>query len=243
MMKPSVSKWQDLAEPYRSEAWPDCARLVRAHVDQNPYDFAMRALLASLLVRTRQRTMAIMQYEQLLPLAVGQGHFFRAIATQRRLDDLLPANDRHPDRYLAIQDWFRAFVRARPERARREGGVPAPDALAAGALLDLPPDTFTAFAEQSSVVPLGMAPQALNEPAGLLWVVYFGRIRWRVDRGDDATGEERVSEAGDLILMPPGSPSERWLSLTAETPAEVLKFDPELASLLDRPEGEARTGT
>lgn len=229
-----MQQWPDIIEPYRSEAWSECARLARAHVDEDPFDLSTRALLASVLLRSRQRALALMQYERLLPLAVGQGELFRALGTQRRLDELLPAAARHPDRYRAIQDWFRALTGPAAGAAVEADG----DAGPLGALLGLPPDAFSVVAEQSKVVPLDLAPQTLDDAAGVLWVVYFGRIRWTVAGPSPGGRETHSAEAGDVLHLPPGEPAARWIELEPETPCEVIRFDPGLATLL----GHARGG-
>jgi PilZ domain len=233
-MKPSVRKWQDLTEPYRAESWHECARLARALVDREPYDLSTRALLASVLLRGDQRALALMQYERLLPLAVGQGDLLRAIGTQRRLDDLQSAASRHPERYRAMQDWFRYVG----EPALGESGSRAendPAQAPAVALLHLPPESFTLIAERVSVFPLELGPQIHHAPEGLLWVVYFGRLEWAIVDAHDQSRVDHTAEEGDVIQMPPGSPTERWLEVTAVTPVEVMQFDPNVADVLDAP--------
>jgi hypothetical protein len=225
-----VRKWHDITQPYRAEAWTECARLVRAHVDREPYDLSTRALLASLLMRARQRPLALMQYERLLPLAVGQGDLFRALATQRRLDELHAHEQRHPDRYRAIQDWFRSVAGAGQGEARaRRGGRTGP-----GALLDLPPEAFSALAEKAQVIALDMTPLVVHEPAGVLWVVYFGDVRWTLVSGRDGTRADFAATEGDMIHLHPGPPSERWMEVAAESPCEVIQLDPELVAVLGR---------
>lgn len=222
-----MQHWHDIAATYRSEAWSDCARLARAHVDEDPFDLSNRALLASVLMRSRQRPLALMQYERLLPLAVGQGELFRAIGTQRRLDELHPPVQRHPDRYRAIQDWFRA-LNAPAAFAEGPGGARGPLA----ALLGLPPEAFSLVAEQSKVVPLDLEPQQFDDAAGILWVVYFGRIRWRAAGLSGADREWRQAAAGEMVHLPQGDPAARWIEVVPETPCEVIHFDPALAELL-----------
>jgi hypothetical protein len=224
-----VRKWHDIIEPYRAEAWTECARLVRTHVDREPYDLSTRALLASLLMRTRQRTLALMQYERLLPLAVGQGDLFRALATQRRLDELHPPAQRHPDRYRAIQDWFRSVTGGGAGEAPARRG----DRLPPGGLLALPPEAFSAIAEQAEVFALEMTPLAIHEPAGVLWVVYFGEIRWALVNELGGTRADFTAVEGDVIHLPPGSPSECWMEVVAESPCEVIRLDPGLVAVLD----------
>ncbi len=229
-MKPRVRQWHDIVGPYRDGAWTECARLARAHLDRDPYDLSTRALLASLLVRGRQRAFALMHYERLLPLAVGRGDLFRAIATQRRLDGMVSFAQRHPDRYRAIQEWFRALAGSRERQADHESSGQLPP----GALLALPPESFTAVAEQSAVVPLDLEPRAIHEPAGVLWVVYFGRVQWAIVSNHDAARAEFTAEEGDLIHLPPGDPEARWLEVEAELPSEVIQFEPGIVTLLDR---------
>ena len=225
-----MREWHDITGPYRSQAWAECARLARALVDDEPFDLSTRALLASVLLRSRQRPLALMQYERLLPLAVGQGELFRAIGTQRRLDELHPPAHRHPDRYRAIQDWFRAVTG--PAVPEAPGAPLAADTGPLGALLGLPPEAFSVVAEQSRVVPLELEPQSFDDADGILWVVYFGRIRWAVARPSTGADEPSIAGPGDVIHLPPGEPGERRLELAPETPCEVIHFDPGLAALL-----------
>jgi hypothetical protein len=239
-MKPTVRKWHDIAEPYREESWQECARVARALVDQNPYDLSTRALLASLLLRTRQEPLALIQYERLLPLAVGQGDLFRALGTQRRLDLLHAAENRHPDRYRAMQDWFRYLVDAAPASEDAAAVDPAAPVLEPATLIQLPADSFSMIAERASVLTLDMAPQVLNEPEGILWVVYFGRVRWAIATGAEEPRTERTAEEGEIVYLPPGAPSARWLEIQAETPAEVIQLDPGLAHLHIGPRAETR---
>lgn len=226
-MEPSARQWPDIAEPYRLGAWSECARLVRSHVDRDPYDLATRALYASLLLREKKRSLALMQYERLLPLAVGQARLFRAIGTQRRLDDLHPPGERHPDRYRAIREWFSAFGSRRPTGRNADGSPIA-------GLLTLSPDSFATVTEQSQMMTLDLDAQVLSDSSGLLWVVFFGRVRWTLA---DAAGPlaEGTAGDGDAIYLPPGEPAERWLEIEPETPAEVIAFDPAIAAYLAIP--------
>jgi len=223
-MKPTARQWHDIAEPYRAGAWSECARLVRSHVDRDPYDLSTRALFASLLLRDRRRSLALMQYERLLPLAIGQGRLFRALGTQRRLDELHRPDQRHPERYRAIYDWFHAV-------GGRAGAVPRGDRSPLAGLLALPPESFEKIAEQAHMISLDLDEKVLPDPEGLLWVVYFGVARWSIS-GSSGVLREGVVREGDAIWLPPGTPAARWLEVVPETPCEVIAFDPQVAAHL-----------
>jgi hypothetical protein len=226
----AARRWNDIAEPYRAESWAECARLVRMHVDQDPHDLPVRALFASLLVRSGQRAMALTQYERLLPLAVGQGDLFAALATQRALDDMHAPEQRHPERYRAIQQWFRSFAGAPPRRACRPGRHPG--RMLRSGLLALPADLFTMIAEQTLVMPLDLAPQTHEDTEGLLWVPYFGRLRWTLSSAAGAPAAAGAADPGDVVQLPAGRREVRRLETVAECATSVLQFDPGVAGLI-----------
>jgi hypothetical protein len=230
-MKTSVQKWHEVTEPYRAEAWQECTRIVRALVDRDPHDLSTRALLASLLLRSEERELALLQYERLLPLAVGQGDLLRALGAQRRLDDLQPPAARHPDRYRAMQDWFGSLGYSRagcPDPKPRRGSRSA----AAMALFRLPAESLTQMAEQMRLCPLGLSSHAQGVPGGAAWIVFFGRVEWAIVQAETGARTEFVAEEGDVIHLPSGPETERLLEVTALSPAEVMQFEPGVAGVL-----------
>src|SRR6266545_8203078 len=134
-VKPIPSHWLRLVEPYGNGDWLECFDLMRPAVDQYPDDLGTRLLFGTLCLATDQIGVALVQFEKLLPLAVGQNDLFRALAAQKQLDRLRPAAAVHDKRFVAIHQWFRALAARRADPAR--AGEITPQAL-----LELPPAAF-----------------------------------------------------------------------------------------------------
>jgi hypothetical protein len=225
-----VRDWREIVEPYRAEAWHECTRIAREIVDDDPYDLSARALLASLLVKSDNRALALLQYERLLPLSIGRADLVRSLGTQRRLDELHPALG-HVDRFRAMHEWFRRLV---PELQ----GAPAPSATRRGEsvggalapLISLSADAFSTIAERARVIPLDLAAHSSHAPEGLLWAVYFGRIRWTVvHEADDRREAGHVAASGILHLA---AGEDRRIEFEAEIPTEVIELDTAVAEVL-----------
>ena len=115
-MKPLSSQWLRLADPYRNGDWFECIETLRPVVEQFPDDLGARLLFGALCLVTDQTARALVQFEKILPLAVGQGNLFHALATQKQLDRL-KTTVAHDKRFVAIHQWFRAIPTRRAPRA------------------------------------------------------------------------------------------------------------------------------
>lgn len=225
-MSPTPRLWDSIAAPYRAGDLHDCVRLARQAVDENPYELLPRYLLACLYLALEEHALALLQYERLLPLAVGRGELFLALAAQRRLDQLHPPVTLHSRRYHAMHQWFVSL--ARGERKRR--GPEAARTFEPHALVRLPVHAFAEAAERCAVESLGMEPREIQPETGLLWVVLHGRVRWTVLREGQTEAASEVAETGDLIVLPLAGGEGVRLRIEPETPAECLRLDPAVLS-------------
>lgn len=215
-MKPLPSQWLRLAEPYRNGEWLECLEILRPLVEANPDDLGSRMLYGALCLTTEQGARALVQFEKLLPLAVGQGDLFRALGAQKQMDRLRPEAALHEKRYVAIHQWFRA-VRVRGARAA--GGVEFTPA----ALLALPPPGFHRVAEEAAIEDLGLESREVEGSADVVRVVLYGRVRWSVTPEGEGSLLEVTAEEGDAIAIAPGVRGR--LRLAPELPAACLRFD------------------
>ncbi len=230
-MSPIPPLWEAIAAPYRSGDLHECVRLARATVDAQPYDLPPRYLLAALYMTLEEPGLALLQYERLLPLAVGRGEMFLALAAQRRLDELHPPITLHERRYHAMHQWFVSL--ARSERRRRSQD--AMRAFGPQVLVRLGAAEFARASERCRVESLGMNPREVVPENGLLWVVLHGRLRWAVVREGEPAGDVTIAEPGDFIVLPSASKDGPRLHIEPDTPAECLCLDPELFSAVREP--------
>lgn len=224
-VKPDPAAWQALLPAYEAEQWDECVRIVRRWVDDDPYDMTSRALLASLHARAGSTDLARLQYEKLLPMAVGQGDVLRAICTQKRLDAIHADAEGHAERFRAMHEWFR-YLAPDAGRNRRKGRR---DSLAS-ALIGLPDDVFAGGAERATMQDLAMTRRRIPVGDGILWAVHYGRVRWH-GVGADGAAIEGVAAAGEPISVRSGDlagPCE----LTPLVPTDCIAFEPALASAL-----------
>jgi hypothetical protein len=227
-MSPAPRLWDTVAATWRAGDLHECVRITRAAVDAEPYDMAPRHLLAALYLALRQPGMALLQYERLLPLAVGRGELFLALAAQRRLDELHAGTSLHERRYHAMHQWFVSLAR----KARQRGGDDEARVFGPHVLVGLPPADFARAAEHCRVETLGIDARVVTPETGLLWVVLHGRVRWAVSRDGQPASRPTVAEPGDLIVLAGPGAAGVQVTVEPETPAECLCLDPELFAAL-----------
>ncbi len=232
-MSPIPQLWESIAAPFRGGDLHECVRQTRAAVDAQPYDLPPRYLLASLYLALGEPGLAQLQYERLLPLAVGRGELFLALAAQRRLDELHPPTTLHARRYHAMHQWFVSLARSERRRRVAEGLRSFGPQL----LVRLTSAEFADAAERCRVETFGAVPRLVAPEAGLLWVVIHGRVRWTALRDDAPEGESVIADPGDIIVLPTSVDTAMQLRIEPETPAECLCLDPELFSVADGPPG------
>jgi len=188
-------------------------------LDSDEDALAPRLLCAGLHLAAAQPVLALLQYETLLPLAVGQGEFFAAIAVQKRLDMLHPTSVTHAKRYEVLRRWFVSLG-----RNKRVMPGERPGELSEAALLDLDPASFTRVLEACKVEGLDPDPRTLTEGLDACRVVLFGRTGWSLAVNEDVVLLEGLAEAGQTIAVDPGLGPGVRLVLTSELPSEMLWF-------------------
>jgi hypothetical protein len=198
-------------------------------MDADEDSLVPRLLCAALHQATDQPSLALLQYETLLPLAVGQGDFLRAIAVQKHLDALHPASVSHARRFEALHRWFSAI---RPRKPKRDQPLRSED-LTIETLLDLDPRTFTRLVEAATLEGLDPEPRALESQAGSARLVVYGRAHWSLTRADDVLLLEGVAEAGDPIAVSREVGPDVRLTIHAELPAEFLCVDAQVFAALN----------
>ena len=216
-MKPLSSEWLRLVEPYRQGEWLECIETLRPVVEQHPDDLGTRLLFGALCLATDQAARALVQFEKMLPLAVGQGALFHALAAQKQLDKLKPPTPAHDKRFVAIHKWFSAIP-------GRRGGE-AEGALTPAALLALSPAAFHRIADEALVEDLGLAPREVVGDPDAVRVVLYGRVRWSVVPEGESSIFEVVSNELEMVTLAPGLPERVRLRLAPELPAACLQFD------------------
>ena len=205
-----------LIEPYKCGEWLECIETLRPVVEQFPDDLGTRLLLGALCLAADQPARALVQFEKVLPLAVGQGALFHALAAQKQLDRLKPATAAHDKRFVAIHQWFSAI----PARRKAEGAPLTP-----AALLSLPPAGFHRVADQAQIEDLGLTPREVEGNADIARVVLYGRVRWSVVPEGESSMLEVVSNELEMVTLAPGLPARVTLQLDPELPAACLRLD------------------
>lgn len=215
-MRPLSSQWLRLVEPYRNGDWFECIELLRPVLDQFPDDLGTRLLLGTLCLASDQAARALVQFEKMLPLAVGQGDLFRALGAQRQLDRLRPATAAHDKRFIAIHKWFGAVPTRRMDQTHAE--------LTPGALLALPPAGFHRIAEEAEIENLGLEVRDLEGDAAAMRVVLYGRLRWSVMPEGEASLLEVVSSELESVALAPELHARVRIRLAPELPSACLRF-------------------
>jgi len=225
-MKPAIRLWHDIIERYRSAEWPECVRIARDALEDHPDDLGARLLLARLCTKLGDPHLAQLQYERLLPLAVGQGDLLRALAAQKQLDLLSPGHERHVKRYAAMHQWFQSVGRGGLAGKRAAG---APGNLTTE-LLRLGGERFAEIAESAHIEVLELEARDVEVRGGLLWVPLYGRMRSYLESTTPGAMSERVVNAGDTLSCAPGRPDVARVRVIPELPTECLAFDPAVLS-------------
>jgi hypothetical protein len=228
---PAEKFWERLLAPYQARDWPRCLRELRPVLDADEDAIVPRLICAALHRLAGQPSLALLQYETLLPLAVGQGDFLRALAAQKHLDALHPAAVSHSRRFEAMLQWFSALrtgsPAAKPPSSAEEV---TPDSL-----LELDPGTFTRLAEGANIESLEPNPRTLEGQQGSVRLVLFGRVQWSITRGEGIPLLEGVAHVGEAILVNPELGEDVRLVTHAEYPAEILCFNADDIALLAGP--------
>ena len=223
---PAQRFWERLLPPYRERDWEKCLRELRPVLDADEDAIVPRLLCAAIHQAAGQPALALLQYETLLPLAVGQGDFLRALAVQKHLDDLHPASASHAKRYEVLQRWFQALGQG------SLAAVSEPGEFTPARLLTLDSASFTRAAEGCEVEGLEPEPRRIENQGGSLRFVLFGRTRWTIETDEDLTLLEGIAEQGDSIVVDPELGRRGRLVLTSEWPSEHLVLGAPLLGLL-----------
>lgn len=214
---PALTFWERLLPYYLERDWDSCIRELRPVLDADEDALIPRLLCAGFHLAAAQPVLALVQYETLLPLAVGQGEFFAAVAVQKRLDLLHPKSVTHARRYEVLQRWFSSLGHG------REPGPPGD--LSEAALLTLDSGTFTRMLEACTVEGLDPRPRTLTGDLRAGRVALYGRATWALQMGEGLTLLEGTAEQSQTIAVDPGETSGARLVITAEWPTEFLLFD------------------
>jgi hypothetical protein len=231
-LKPLSSQWLRLVEPYRNGDWFECIELLRPVVEQFPDDLGSRLLFGALCLATDQSSRALVQFEKMLPLAVGQGDLFHALGAQKQIDRLRPEGAGHDKRFVAIHKWFSAI----PMRRANASGAAE---LTPAALLALPPTGFHRVAEEAAIEDLGLASRDVEGDADAVRVVLYGRVRWSVMPEGESSLIELVSAELETVALTAGLPARVAIRLAPELPAACLRFD---LALLREEQAKAAAG-
>jgi hypothetical protein len=218
--------WQRVVEAYRNEDWHDCIRRIRPLVEADPFALSLRQLLARLYIRVGNPRLALLQYERLLPLAIGKRDLFRALAVQKHLDQMQASGTPHQDRFLAMHRWFCSLGPAGAS-ADSPGGK-----AGALALLRLPAERFANAAEACVLETLDLEPSDVEARPGTCWVVTSGRLRWSIVEPEGGPAGETLVEEGSSIAIDSAAGDPVRLRFVPELPTDCLRFDPEIATAL-----------
>lgn len=233
-MKPPIRLWQDIIERYRASDWLECVRIARDAVDSHPDDLAARFLLARLHTRLGDPHLAQLQYERLLPLAVGQGDLLRALAAQKQLDLLGHGLARHAKRYAAMHQWFRSLGSKGLASVRAAG----PHGMRTADLIRLDAERFGQIAESARIEVVDLDARDIETREGVLWVALYGQVRAYIDSTTLGEMNEFTVRAGESLCCAIGRENIAGLRLIPELPTEFLALDPALLAELGIAERE-----
>ena len=214
---PALTFWERLLPYYLERDWDSCIRELRPVLDADEDALVPRLLCAGFHLAAAQPVLALVQYETLLPLAVGQGEFFAAVAVQKRLDLLHPRSVTHARRYEVLQRWFSSLGHGRE--------AAPPGDLSEAALLALDSGSFTRVIEACTVEGLDPRPRTLTGDLRGGRVALYGRATWALQMGDGLALLEGTAERSQTIAVDPGETPGARLVITAEWPTEFLLFD------------------
>jgi hypothetical protein len=214
------------------------AHRLRHILSADPFRLTPRHWLAEVYRTRNQVARAIGEYDRLLPLAVGAGDLFRAIAIQKRLEELDPRPGAG-ERYAAIHRWFRMLGSARLVNAPSTNST----GISARALIRLPKDGFLRAARESLLETFGRESRQIEIDGAEQYVVLWGELVWDVKLADGRKNQETASVEGDVMYIDPEQPGPGLVRIRPDTPAELIRFDNEIledlkkidASIVNRP--------
>jgi hypothetical protein len=213
---------------YQEADWDECIRSVRTLVEASSQADAARQLLASLYVRTGNSRLALLLYRKLLPAAIERGGLFRAVAFQRRIDELSPAGSLASDRWEELQTRLR-----RSEHVPHAVPIGSPRPWSEDELIALRSASFRRLGEESRVESIGLAPWSAEVETGTLWEIIAGRLRWEFALPDGRASAERLAAEGEALRIEPELAAHAYISVVPELPVEWLRFDASLAHDLE----------
>ena len=232
-MNSNSRAWQDLGAAWRGADWLGCVGILRPIVEDLPEVLSTRLLLAGFATRAKNPGLALLHYEKLMVLAVGQGELFHAIAAERGLDGLRHDENAHRKRIQALQQWFKTM----PPRTRGRKIVSLPQSW----MIDLPAAEFRRYAEASRLVVMPAEPQIFEDAANVLAIVLHGVASWTyVPHGEASLPAVRAG-SGEVISAPAGCEAGDQVRVEAQEPGVLLCFTGAVAgSLRDRVATERR---
>ncbi|HUL48928.1 MAG TPA: hypothetical protein VLT79_02815, partial [Gemmatimonadales bacterium] len=230
--------WERMLPMIRAGDPDELAHRLRHVLSADPFRLTPRHWLAEVYRSRNQLARAVGEYDRLLPLAVGAGDLFRAIAVQKRLDELDPRPG-SGERFAAIHRWFRLLG------ATHLVNAPSTNApgISARALIRLPRDGFLRAARESLIENFARDSRQIEIDGPEQHVVLWGELVWDVKMADGRRKPEMASVEGDVIRIEPETPGPGLLRIRPDTPAECLRFDSEIladlmkmdASIVNRP--------
>lgn len=224
-LQPRCHVWTTIRALWEAADWGECIRLVKAVVDADPYDVSQRYLLALLYLKVGNQRHALTQFERLLPLCVGRGDLYRALAMQMHVDELSPAAGQQEARYGAMQRWFRSL--GINSQAVREGAVLQPLLF-----LSLAASGFARAAEACMIERHDPGVVERDGAPGTLWITLIGELRCAQAARDGSWEEERNLEEGHFVLVDPSDTRDSRFRLEILSPTELLRLPGEVTCAL-----------
>jgi PilZ domain len=211
--------WERMLPMIRAGDPDELAHRLRHILGADPFRLTPRHWLAEVYRSRNQIARAIGEYDRLLPLAVGAGDLFRAIAVQKRIEEL-DARPGSGERFAAIHRWFRLL-----------GGshlVNNPSTNAAGisarALIRMPRDGFLWAANESMLETYARESRQIEIAGPEQHVLLWGELVWDVKLEGGRKRPETSSVEGDVMHVDPDNPGRGLLRVRPDTPAECLRF-------------------
>lgn len=211
--------WERMLPMIRAGDPDEIAHRLRHVLGADPFRLTPRHWLAEVYRSRNQPARAIGEYERLLPLAVGAGDLFRAIAVQKRLEDLDPRPG-SAERYAAIHRWFRMLGVTRLVNAPSTNAA----GLSARALIRLPREGFIRAATESGLETYGRESRQLEIEGAEQHAVLWGELVWDVKLADGRRRREQAMVEGDLMRVDPEFAGPGLMRVRPDTPAECLRF-------------------
>ena len=213
--------WERLIKLHRHGDLHETARHLRHVVEAEPFAMTPRHWLAAVHLQLDQPPLALTHYEKLLTLAVGQGDLFRAIAAQKRIDELAPREGQEA-RFAALHRWFRLLGLTHLVNLPSSHGV----GLTARSLLQMPAQAFAHAAAHATLEIYDTTASRIVEVEALEQrVVLWGELTWDLKLPHGERTRETTSTEGDLIRVDPAIAGGARIRMRPDTPAECLCFD------------------